>query len=68
MPYANKKQKYEYIDQYAKEHYTSLLLKMIPEHAEMIRTAAAKAGQSNSQYVLQAVRERMARDAAEQTD
>ena len=68
MPYADKKKQGEYASEYSKSHYYSLQIKMTPENADLIRFLAAKAGQSNSQYVLQAVRERMARDAAEQTD
>lgn len=62
------KRKREYNAAYSAEHYTTIGFKMLPEDAAMIRDLAAKAGQSNSQYVLQAVRERMLRDAASQTD
>lgn len=60
MPVSERKR--EYNARYSAEHYTTIGLKMLPEDADMIRAAAAAAGQSNSQYVIQAVRERMERE------
>ncbi len=51
-----------------KRHQAKLdLLKIQPykEEGQQIRDAAAKAGQSVQQYILQAVRDRMARESAE---
>lgn len=45
--------------------YQQILLKPYKEEGEMIRAAAEAAGQSLQQYVLQAVRERMARESME---
>ena len=43
--------------------YQQLLIKPYREEAEMIRQAADKAGQSLQAYILQAVRERIARES-----
>lgn len=44
----------------------NIMIRPDKEEGATIRNAAAVAGQSNQQYILQAVRERMARDAAAQ--
>ncbi len=62
MPYANKEQRSKYKNSYNSEHYARLALIMSPDDAAMIRTAAKNCNQNYSQYVLQAVRERMARE------
>lgn len=43
-------------------------LRPYKDETELIRTAAAKAGQSTSAYILQAVRERMEREGGESHD
>lgn len=43
--------------------YQQILLKPYRAEADVIRAAADKVGQSLQQYILQAVRERMAREA-----
>lgn len=68
MPYANKSRKAEYDNQYAKEHYSRLNLSLLPGDIEYIRTAAKASGLSYSQYVLQAVREKVARDEVKQSE
>lgn len=40
----------------------NIMIRPTKEEGEEIRVAAAAAGQSNQQYILQAVRERMERD------
>lgn len=42
----------------------NLMIRPSKEDGAAIRAAAAAAGQSNQQYILQAVRERMERDKA----
>ena len=44
------------------EHMATLGVKLRKERADVIRDAAAKAGQSVSAYILQAINERMERD------
>lgn len=65
MPYADKQKANEYKKDYDKAHYKGIYLKMLPEDADLLAAAATEAGQSNAQYVLQAVRERIARDTAQ---
>lgn len=62
MPYASKAKANEYKQEYDKERYTVLGLKMPPGDADFIRAAAKEADMSNAQYVLQAVREKVLRD------
>lgn len=44
----------------------NLMIRPSKEEGAAIRAAAATAGQSNQQYILQAVRERMERDKKEE--
>lgn len=44
------------------EHMATLGVRMRRERADVIRDAAAKAGQSVQAYILQAINERMERD------
>ncbi len=44
------------------EHMATLGVRMRKERADIIRNAAAAAGQSVSAYILQAINERMERD------
>lgn len=63
MPYASKEKRNEYKNQYNKEHYYSLQIKMVRGDADFIRRAATAAGMTTSQYVLAAVREKVQRES-----
>lgn len=47
------------------EKLDQIMVRPYKEEGQQIRDAAAKAGQSVQQYILQAVRDRMARESAE---
>lgn len=47
------------------EKLDQIMVRPYKEEGQQIRVAAAKAGQSVQQYILQAVRDRMARESAE---
>ena len=65
MAYKDVRQGEQYRNDYAKQAYDRISI--LPSKAEgaEIRAAAAAAGQSVSSYTLQAVRERMEREKAE---
>lgn len=65
MPYKDKQKANAYWQQYQEEHYTVLGLKLPPDDADMIRRAAKIYKQSNSQFVLTAVREKLLRDGVD---
>lgn len=52
-------------EKYRLEHYKQLSIKASPELIGAWQRAAAAAGQSTRAYIMQAVQERMARDAAQ---
>ena len=65
MAFKNKAQATAYINDYARKTYDRLSINPTKEEGAAIRAAAAAAGQSNQQYILQAVRERMEREGGE---
>ena len=65
MAFKNKARATAYINDYARKTYDRLSINPTKEEGAAIRAAAAAAGQSNQQYILQAVRERMEREGGE---
>lgn len=61
-------QKNEYTQQYIRDHYRQLSVRL-PREGELTRdriaAAAARAGESVNGYVLEAVRQRMEKEAGE---
>ena len=63
MAYKDKAQEIKYKNDYTRDNYDILKATASKEDGQTIRRAAAAAGQSVSAYILQAIRERMARDS-----
>lgn len=53
----------EYVQQYHREHYKKITAAFTKEEAERVETAAANAGVSKSQYIKQAVFEKIERES-----
>ena len=62
MAYKDKQQMYDYNNQYQARTYDRIQVLAQKEEGQQIRQAAGDAGQSVSAYILQAVRERMAKE------
>lgn len=62
MAFKDKSRAIAYNNDYARKNYDRLSISPSKEEGAAIRAAAAAAGQSNQQYILQAVRERMRRE------
>lgn len=59
MAYKDKQQLYDYNNKFQRETYDRIQVLAKKEEGQRIREAAARAGQSVSGYILQAVRDRM---------
>lgn len=62
MSYKDKQQMYDYNNAFQREKYDVLRVLAPKGDGAGIKAAAAKAGQSVSAYILQAVRDRMAKE------
>jgi len=62
MAYKDKQQMYDYNNAFQRATYDRIQVLPKKEEGQAIRAAAVKAGQSVSEYILDAVRDRMNRE------